>query len=134
MQPIGNSLVKMTLIGQQIYNVLEQQFPGLANAQVTPPRFLQVSGLTNVWDNAATAGSKILEVRVKPTGQLLDNATNYTVTVNSFLAAGGDGLVEFVNGTARVGGPLDLDALIQYLKAQPQPIGSITDGRISRVN
>jgi 5'-nucleotidase len=132
-QPFGNSLVKMTMTGQQVYTVLEQQFPGLANAQVSPPRFLQVSGLSYVWDSAAPAGSRIVEVRANSTGRLLDKTASYSVTVNSFLAAGGDRFLEFANGANKVGGPLDIDALIQYVKAQPQPTKAAIDGRISRL-
>jgi 5'-nucleotidase len=124
----------MTLTGQQVYTALEQQFPGFTNAQVSPPRFLQVSGLSYIWDNAGAPGSKIIEVRSKATGQLLDKNANYTVAVNSFVAAGGDRFLEFVNGTNRVGGPLDIDALVQYIKSRPQPTTSVIEGRVTRLN
>jgi 5'-nucleotidase len=39
------------------------------------------------------------------------------VSVNNFLAAGGDGFTEFRQGTNVVGGPIDLDALIAYFAA-----------------
>ena len=38
------------------------------------------------------------------------------VTVNSFLASGGDGFSVFATGPDRVGGPPDLDALVEYLR------------------
>jgi 5'-nucleotidase len=41
------------------------------------------------------------------------------VVVNSFLATGGDNFAVLVQGTDRVGGPVDLDALIAYVGAQP---------------
>ena len=47
-----------------------------------------------------------------------DTAT-YRVSVNNFLAAGGDGFAEFVNGTDIAGGPVDLDAFTAYLTANP---------------
>jgi 5'-nucleotidase len=51
------------------------------------------------------------------------------VTVNSFLAAGGDGFTVFADGTDRVVGPPDLEALVEYLRptldgaALPKPSG-----------
>jgi 5'-nucleotidase len=38
------------------------------------------------------------------------------VTVNSFLASGGDGFGVFTEGTDRVGGPSDVEALVDYLR------------------
>ncbi len=38
------------------------------------------------------------------------------VTVNSFLASGGDGFSVFAEGTDRVGGPPDVEALVEYLR------------------
>ena len=43
------------------------------------------------------------------------NAT-YAVTCNNFMATGGDGFTTFVSGRNQVGGPIDLDVLIQYVK------------------
>jgi len=42
------------------------------------------------------------------------------VVVNDFLASGGDGFTGLTAGTDRIGGPLDLDALIEALGRQPQ--------------
>lgn len=126
-QPFGNSLVKMTLSGRQIYDLLNQQWLGQPY-----PRRLQVSGLTYVWDAAAAVGDRIVEVRKDD--QPIDPAAAYTVTVNSFLAAGGDNFTVLTQGTDREGGPVDLDALIDYLGALPQPVQVATDGRIARVN
>ncbi len=50
MQPFGNSLVRMDLTGDQIYTLLEQQFP--PNQTSATIRFLQVSGLSYTWDNS----------------------------------------------------------------------------------
>ena len=46
---------------------------------------------------------------------------NYRVTVNSFLAEGGDGFVTLPRGAARVGAGQDLDALLAYLKSERSP-------------
>jgi 5'-nucleotidase len=47
------------------------------------------------------------------------DTTTYRVSVNNFLAAGGDGFAEFASGTEIAGGPVDLDAFTAYLTANP---------------
>jgi 5'-nucleotidase len=44
-------------------------------------------------------------------------AASFRVTVDDFLAGGGDGFLTFTKGTNKVSGPIDLDALGQYLAA-----------------
>lgn len=127
-QPFGNSLVKMTLTYAQLKTLLEQQFDNPAAGQ---SRMLQISGLTYVWDAAQPTGSKIVELRKG--GVLLDPTASYTVAVNSFLASGGDRFGVLSAGTNRVGGPLDLDALIAYVQAHT-PLSATVDGRIARLH
>ena len=43
-------------------------------------------------------------------GVTVDPSASYRVTVNSFLADGGDGFTTFAQGTSRLGGDLDIDA------------------------
>ena len=114
-QPFGNSLVVMTLTGAQILAVLEQQFTGVNAAR---PRVLQPSaGFEIRWRASATPGARIVEARLD--GVPIDPAVRYRVTVNSFLADGGDGFETFRAGTNRLGGDLDVDALIAWLGATP---------------
>jgi 5'-nucleotidase len=127
-QPFNNYLVKMELTGQQIYDLLNQQFP----AGRTLHRMLQVSGLTCTWDNKLPPPGRITEVRRE--GQPIDRAATYTVTVNSFLAEGGDKFSVFKMGANQVKGPTDLKALTDYLESLPQPFSARIDGRIERVN
>ncbi|GAA3331978.1 hypothetical protein GCM10020331_090660 [Ectobacillus funiculus] len=56
-----------------------------------------------------------------PDGTSLAANKSYTVTVNSFLADGGDGFTILREGTDRETGPVDLDALVEFIKAQSQP-------------
>ncbi|MEK7759714.1 MAG: bifunctional metallophosphatase/5'-nucleotidase [Pseudomonadota bacterium] len=126
-QPFGNSLVRMDFTGQQIYDLLNQQWAGQPFA-----RILKISGLTYVWDNALPAGNRVLAVYKN--GALIDKAANYGVTVNSFLADGGDNFSVLRNGTGRAGGPVDLDALIDYIRAVPQPFSAAVEARIQRIN
>ncbi len=48
-------------------------------------------------------------------GAVVDPAATYRITVNSFLADGGDGFTVLAEGTNRVIGGLDVDALAAYL-------------------
>jgi 5'-nucleotidase len=73
-------------------------------------------------------------VEIRKDGVPIDLATNYTVTVNSFLAAGGDNFTVLPQGTNQVGGPIDLDALIDYVESLPQPFSAAVEGRIIRLN
>ena len=41
----------------------------------------------------------------------------FRVTMNSFLAAGGDGFTVFNQGTDPLGGAQDIDALVDYFEA-----------------
>jgi len=126
-QPFNNYLVKMELTGQQIYDLLNQQWYNQPYA-----RILQISGLTYTWDNNRPLDDRIVDVRQN--GQSIVPDTMYTVTVNSFLAEGGDNFTVLKNGTARVVGPLDLEALVDYIKDLIQPFSAVIAGRIERLN
>jgi 5'-nucleotidase len=123
-QPFGNSLVRLNMTGQQIYDLLNQQF--------TVNRFLQISGLTYTWDNSLPAASRVVEVRKD--GVAIDRSATYTVTANNFIATGGDGFTVFLSGTGNTGGPIDLDALIAYVGGPTQPIVVPAVNRITRLN
>jgi 5'-nucleotidase len=127
-QPFNNYLVKMELTGQQIYDLLNQQFP----TGPTQHRILQVAGLSYTWDNKVPPPGRVTEVRQN--GQPIDKAAMYTVTVNSFLAEGGDKFSVFKLGVNRTTGPTDLKALVDYLQSLPQPFSAKIDGRIERLN
>ena len=128
-QPFGNSLVTMTLTGAQIDILLEQQWVGQ-----TSPRILQVSdGFSYVWDAAAPDGSKIDPASIVIGGAALDLAASYRVTVNSFLADGGDNFSVLTEGTDRLGGEVDLDALVTYFGFN-SPVAPGPQNRITRLN
>jgi 5'-nucleotidase len=121
-QPFGNALVAMTLTGDQLASLLEEQWAG------GEPRLLQVSGLGYAWSASAPAGSKVRDVRVA--GAPLERAGRYRVVVNGFLASGGDGFRSLAAGTDRVTAGDDLDALVAYLGGLPQPVERPAGGRI----
>lgn len=127
-QPFNNDLIRLRLTGQQITDLLNQQFPPVQSIG----RVLQLSGLGYTWDNARPQGDKIVEIH-KADGTPLDPQATYTVTVNSFLAEGGDNFTIFTQGTDPVVGPsTDLEALVAYVQKLPQPITAALEGRITR--
>ncbi len=127
-QPFGNNLVTMNLSGEQIIRLLNQQWLGQPY-----PRILKISGLSYTWDNALPIENRIIEVR-KDDGSLLDTTATYSVTVNSFIASGGDNYTVLTEGTNRIIGSNDLDALIEHINTMPQPFNAVIEGRIKRLN
>ena len=110
-QPFGNQLVTMTLTGAQIVSLLKMQFGR------DRPRVLQVSNgfsYAYAYDPGTRAG--VVDPRsIRLHGKSLDLAKAYRVTVNSFLASGGDDFAVLKEGTDRVDGGVDIDALTRYL-------------------
>jgi 5'-nucleotidase len=119
-QPFGNSLVTKTMPGDMIRRLLEQQFPG-CHGQSTQ-RILQVSHTFSYEQNASAlvCADKIGRLFVK--GVEVAPTDSLRVTMNSFLAAGGDGFTVFNEGANALGGAQDIDALVAYFAAQ-EPAG-----------
>ena len=144
-QPFGNSLVTMTLTGAQIYAALEQQW---GTAQPFP-RILQVSngfayshtfplpldrnlnateGVT--FTTSVRGNSYVVPNSVTLNGVPVDTAATYRVTVNSFMADGGDTFTALIGGTNRLGGAVDTDALEAYFAANPTGVAPGPQNRI----
>jgi len=128
-QPFRNQLVTLTLKGTQIKNMLEQQW-----LDPKRPRVLQVSrGFSYAWDNAKPYGDRIIADRMSLDGQRIDPATSYRVTVNNFLAVGGDGFTVLTEGAAPQFGSYDVDALYGYFQTN-SPVSPGPTDRIIRLN
>ncbi len=129
-QPFGNSMVTMTLTGAQIERVLEEQFAGCTLASA---RILQVSaGFTYTWTASGPVCDKVDPATIMLNGVVIDPAASYRVTVNSFLADGGDSFPTLKLGTDRLGGAVDTDAFEAYFKAH-SPVAPGPQNRITRV-
>ncbi|MFO1273889.1 MAG: bifunctional metallophosphatase/5'-nucleotidase [Rubrivivax sp.] len=138
-QPFGNSLVTMTLTARQIKDLLEQQFPGCLGQ--TTQRIMQISnGLAYSWSAASAPCQKIVDVSFTPTdttvvppvasggtevlvsgGVVVNPTKTYRVTVNNFMATGGDGFTTLLGGSNALGGAQDIDALVAYLAGYKAP-------------
>ncbi len=113
-QPFGNTLVTMTLTGAQLDTLLEQQF------RADRDLVLQVSaGFAYAWDATRPVGERVDPGSITLDGQPVAPEGRHRITVNSFLAEGGDGFTVLREGADRLGGALDLDALEAHLAAGP---------------
>jgi len=115
MMPFGNNLVVMTLTGEQLKQVIEQQFGQPVRAGLTRPSALAPSaGFTYTVDMAKPAGSRVSSLRLD--GAPIDPAGKYRVAVNNYVASGGDGLSGFTGGTDLTDRNIvDLDALVEWI-------------------
>lgn len=125
-QPFGNSMVTLTLTGAQIDTMLEQQFAGPndpANGGFN--KILQVSeGFSYTWSASAPVGNKVDIASIMINGVPVNPTGTYRITVNSFLADGGDGFYVLREGTDRLGGAVDTDAFEAYFQTHsPVPPG-----------
>jgi 5'-nucleotidase len=126
-QPFGNSLVTMSMTGAQIEALLEQQFRTTGNT------ILQVSeGFAYSWSASGAVGDKVDPASIMIGGAPIDLTATYRVTVNSFLADGGDGFSVLVGGTDRLGGDIDLDAMVEYFAAN-SPVAPGPQNRITQI-
>ncbi|WP_082347336.1 bifunctional 2',3'-cyclic-nucleotide 2'-phosphodiesterase/3'-nucleotidase [Bacillus sp. FJAT-18017] len=121
-QPFGNDIVTLKITGDQVKTLLNQQWTDRA-------RIMQISGLKYTWTNNLPNGEKVLDIYL-PNGEKIDPATKYSVTVNNFMADGGDGFTVLKEGTERTTHMSDLHALVDYVKAQNEPISASIEGRI----
>ncbi|MDR7255216.1 5'-nucleotidase [Nocardioides sp. BE266] len=127
-QPFANTLVNMKLTGAQIKTVLEQQWQTNPGGQAPSRPFLRLGtskGFFATYDATKAAGNRVTGMYLN--GKAIDPATSYSVTVNSFLASGGDNFRELANGTAkRDTGKVDLQAMVDYMaanaKTKPLPV------------
>lgn len=131
MQPFGNSLVTVTLTGAQVKALLEGQWSKRGDRV----RFLQPSrGLSYAWRDDRPWGERVVADSLRLNGERIQPERRYRVTVNSFLASGGDSFAVLRDATDRDGGPLDVDALADYLRdaSRAKPLAPDPVPRIHR--
>lgn len=132
-QPFANTLVNMDLTGAQLETVLEQQWQTNPNGSLPSRPFLklgQSEGFEYTYytystpraDNPALNRTAGEVTSMKLNGVEIVPSRTYSVTVNSFLASGGDNFRELANGTSRQDtGKADLQAQVDYFE---QVVGS----------
>lgn len=120
-QPFGNSLVTKTMTGDMIRRLLQQQFVGCGGQ--TTKRILQISNTFSYEQNEAAATCEGKIGRLFVSGVEVASTDSFRVTMNNFLAAGGDGFTVFNEGTNALGGAQDIDAFVAaFAAAEPAGI------------
>ncbi len=115
-QPFANTLVNMKLTGRQIRKVLEEQWQP-AGASRPFLRLGTSQGFEYTYDPKAEPGKRIKTMWLK--GKQIQPTQSYSVTVNSFLATGGDNFLTLDKGKdKRDTGMVDLEAMVDYLDAK----------------
>jgi 5'-nucleotidase len=129
-QPFYNNLVTLTITGAQLQRALEQQWLNQPR-----PRVLQVSrGFTYTWDNGKPPGQRIVAGSLRLNGAPIEPQQRVRVTVNSFLAGGGDNFSVFKQDGQDVRtGMMDIDAFERYVAAQGT-VAPVTAPRIQRIH
>ncbi len=112
-QPFNNDLITKSFTGAQLKAVLEQDFAGNDPISVLAPS----QGFTYSFNLSRPEGDRITAMTLN--GQPIRPDASYRVTVNSFLAGGGDSYSVFTQGTNPVLGMTDIAALESWLKAVP---------------
>jgi 5'-nucleotidase len=129
-QPFGNTLVVKTCTGQQIYDVLNQQFnnPAAGSNRIMLPS----ANVHYQW--TTTGGPHIVDGSVSFDGGAtpIDKTAAYRVAMNNFMADGGDNYTVFRSCTQPLGGDVDLDAFARYLGAH-SPVAPPALTRIEKV-
>jgi 5'-nucleotidase len=130
-QPFGNVMTVLTMTGDMIRRLLEQQFDNPAPGERS---VLQVSsGFSYRYTQNAPAGHRvdpaslmIGERRIAPTDRL-------RVAASDFLVAGGNGFTIFKEGINKVAGDADIDALVAYVRTH-SPVAPGPQNRIVRTD
>jgi 5'-nucleotidase len=90
-------------------------------------------GFSYSWDASKSFGERVIADKMTLNGKPIEPGTGYRVTVNDYLAVGGDGFTVAKQGASPQYGGYDADALFAFFRAHG-PIGPLPPTRILRVN
>ena len=122
LQPFANTLVVMDLTGAQLLQAIEHSIQG--------PQGAHFSGVRVRYRPDGEPGRRIVSANLD-TGAVIVPTATYRVTVNNFLAEGGDGFAMLREGrNLDFTGIVDLDALIDYLRTLPSPVPMPSGNRV----
>ncbi|GAB7191424.1 bifunctional metallophosphatase/5'-nucleotidase [Kineococcus sp. NUM-3379] len=118
-QPFANNLVTLDLTGAQVNCLLEQQFQvgRTLYPSATVSYTVDPAGTSAAVGADPCTGTRVVDSSVRIGDAPVAAGSTYRVTVNNFLAGGGDGFSVLTGGTNAVTGPIDLDAFTAYLGA-----------------
>lgn len=131
-QPFGNLLVTLPMTGAQIEALLEQQCNTERQFQLGVSEGFTYDDERTIDPANSQSCLDITVSNMQLDGVAIDASATYMVTVNNFLADGGDGfsVLTEIPTSERIGGGGDLDALIAYFEAN----SPISDPGTERVN
>lgn len=130
LQPFGNSLVVLEMTGADLKRLLEQQFSDASPATIKQSLMIPSAGFTFAYDRNRAAGERIVSMALD--GRPIDPAASYRITVNNFLASGGDGFSVLLTSRPVSDGGQDLDALEAYIArgVRVPATGRVTDATL----
>jgi 5'-nucleotidase len=121
--PFANVLYRVTVNGKGLRDYFERLVARRIN--------VHISGAKLTYDSTKTTGPRLVSAELADGRQIRDDAT-YTIVMTDFLVTGGDGLS--LAASALKTEPLnivDLDAIIDYVRALPQPVRAPAEPRIT---
>jgi 5'-nucleotidase len=130
-QPFGNVVSVLTMTGDAIRRLLEQQFdnPGQGTGRV-----LQVShGFSYRYRLKAPTGQHVDAASIAIDGHSIAAMASVRVAASDFVAAGADGFSVFKEGRDRLRGDVDVDALAAYFRDH-SPVRPGAQDRIIRTD
>ena len=116
-QPFGNNLVVKSLTGVQLKALLEQQFVVESGKTEVGSLLVPSANFRFDYDLSRPEGQRIVSMTLN--GKRIRSDARYRVSVNNFLASGGDGFSALIQGTDTFDAGLDLDALEAWLATNP---------------
>ena len=128
--PFGNESTTTSVTGAELKSFLEN---GVSRMPAVDGRFPQVSGLCFTYDINEAPGSRVTSIVRQAqdgscTGPAIDPSATYTLAINDFMAAGGDGYPNvFARSTTRNVVASDVE---DYVVAN-SPLGPSIQGRIA---
>jgi 5'-nucleotidase len=122
-QPSQHRLVKLTLSGMQLQEVLEHALDRGGGPTA------HVAGV-KVRYHERGRNRRIQSVELLGGRKLRKDGT-YTLATDDFLSTGGDGYTMLAGVPSEPGGMLDVEALVMYLRRLPQPVTIKEDAAFS---
>lgn len=120
LQPFGNTLSVVELTGAELIAGLEEALARATPGNVRNALLIPSHNLSYAFDLSRPVGSRLVSLMLD--GQAVEPDATYRVTVNNFIASGGDGFAFLTRARPVAGGVLDLDAIEAYLAGgSPRP-------------
>jgi 5'-nucleotidase len=123
--PFGNTIAVVRLRGRDLLAMFEQAVQG------SRPN-IHISGFTVEYDGARPRGARVMRA-TDTRGQPVDTARIYTVAMNDFMAENDFGAIVGAAISTQFLNTLDIDAVSEFLRNQPQPVRGDATARIRAI-